>query len=55
MQIYKNNSLHLYNTTSGKKELFTPSEGFDLGFITLRFYSLMFVVAFGLGCLIHHS
>ncbi|MDR0228342.1 MAG: prolipoprotein diacylglyceryl transferase [Flavobacteriaceae bacterium] len=29
--------------------LWNPSEGFDLGFITLRFYSLMFVVAFGLG------
>lgn len=29
--------------------IWNPSEGFDLGFITLRFYSLMFVVAFGLG------
>ncbi|WP_339888128.1 prolipoprotein diacylglyceryl transferase [uncultured Flavobacterium sp.] len=29
--------------------VWNPSEGFDLGFITLRFYSLMFVVAFGLG------
>ncbi|MDR2223949.1 MAG: prolipoprotein diacylglyceryl transferase [Flavobacteriaceae bacterium] len=29
--------------------LWNPSEGFDLGFITLRFYSLMFVIAFGLG------
>lgn len=26
-----------------------PSEGIDLGFILLRYYSLMFVVAFGLG------
>lgn len=26
-----------------------PSEGFDLGFFTIRFYSLMFVVAFTLG------
>lgn len=29
--------------------VWNPSEGIDLGFITLRFYSLMFVVAFGLG------
>ena len=29
--------------------VWNPSEGFDLGFIMLRFYSLMFVVAFGLG------
>ncbi|MFC4739787.1 prolipoprotein diacylglyceryl transferase [Flavobacterium ponti] len=29
--------------------VWNPSEGFDLGFITLRFYSLMFVVAFGIG------
>jgi phosphatidylglycerol:prolipoprotein diacylglycerol transferase len=29
--------------------VWNPSEGFDLGIITLRFYSLMFVVAFGLG------
>jgi len=26
-----------------------PSTGFDLGFITLHYYSLMFVIAFGLG------
>lgn len=26
-----------------------PSEGFNLGFMTLRYYSLMFVIAFGLG------
>jgi phosphatidylglycerol:prolipoprotein diacylglycerol transferase len=35
-----NNSLYM---------VWNPSEGFDLGIITLRFYSLMFVVAFGLG------
>ena len=35
-----NNSLYM---------VWNPSEGFDLGFIMLRFYSLMFVVAFGLG------
>lgn len=29
--------------------IWNPSEGIDLGFITLRYYSLMFVVAFGLG------
>ncbi len=29
--------------------VWNPSEGIDLGFITLRYYSLMFVVAFGLG------
>jgi prolipoprotein diacylglyceryl transferase len=29
--------------------VWNPSEGIDLGFITIRFYSLMFVVAFGLG------
>jgi len=29
--------------------VWNPSEGLDLGFINLRFYSLMFVVAFGLG------
>lgn len=32
--------------------VWNPSEGLDLGFINLRFYSLMFVVAFGLGWLI---
>ena len=29
--------------------VWNPSEGFDLGFFVIRFYSLMFVVAFGLG------
>lgn len=29
--------------------VWNPSEGINLGFMTLRFYSLMFVVAFGLG------
>lgn len=29
--------------------LWNPSEGIDLGFFVIRFYSLMFVVAFGLG------
>lgn len=29
--------------------LWNPSEGLDLGFIKLRYYSLMFVLAFGLG------
>ncbi|MGV7107751.1 prolipoprotein diacylglyceryl transferase [Flavobacterium sp. U410] len=29
--------------------IWNPSEGIDLGFFTIRFYSLMFVVAFGLG------
>ncbi len=29
--------------------IWNPSEGWDLGFFKLRFYSLMFVVAFGLG------
>lgn len=29
--------------------VWNPAEGLDLGFITLRYYSLMFVVAFGLG------
>lgn len=29
--------------------VWNPSEGFDLGFIKLRYYSLMFVLAFGLG------
>lgn len=29
--------------------IWNPSEGIDLGIINLRFYSLMFVVAFGLG------
>jgi len=29
--------------------IWNPSEGFDLGFMQLRYYSLMFVVAFGLG------
>lgn len=29
--------------------IWNPSEGFDLDFIKLRYYSLMFVVAFGLG------
>ncbi|MDM1398091.1 prolipoprotein diacylglyceryl transferase [Myroides odoratimimus] len=29
--------------------IWNPSEGVDLGFIKLRYYSLMFVIAFGLG------
>jgi phosphatidylglycerol:prolipoprotein diacylglycerol transferase len=29
--------------------VWNPSEGFDLGFFVIRFYSLMFVIAFGLG------
>ena len=29
--------------------VWTPSEGIDLGFFMVRYYSLMFVVAFGLG------
>lgn len=29
--------------------VWNPSEGFDLGFFMIRFYSLMFVIAFGLG------
>jgi phosphatidylglycerol:prolipoprotein diacylglycerol transferase len=29
--------------------VWNPSEGIDLGFFTIRYYSLMFVVAFGLG------
>ncbi|MDI1255185.1 MAG: prolipoprotein diacylglyceryl transferase [Flavobacterium sp.] len=29
--------------------IWNPSEGIDLGFFMIRFYSLMFVVAFGLG------
>lgn len=29
--------------------IWNPAEGIDLGFFTLRFYSLMFVIAFGLG------
>ena len=29
--------------------VWNPSEGFDLGVLMIRFYSLMFVVAFGLG------
>ncbi|APA92906.1 prolipoprotein diacylglyceryl transferase [Myroides sp. ZB35] len=29
--------------------IWNPSEGLDLGFIKLRYYSLMFVIAFGLG------
>lgn len=29
--------------------VWNPSEGFNLSFMTLRFYSLMFVIAFGLG------
>jgi phosphatidylglycerol:prolipoprotein diacylglycerol transferase len=29
--------------------IWNPSEGFDLGFFVIRFYSLMFVLAFGFG------
>ena len=32
--------------------VWNPSEGFDLGFIMIRYYSLMFVIAFGLGWMI---
>lgn len=33
----------------------SPSEGFDLGFFTLHYYSLMFLIAFGLGWYIMKS
>ena len=29
--------------------VWNPNEGFDLGFFIIRYYSLMFVIAFGLG------
>jgi len=29
--------------------IWNPSEGINIGFLTIRFYSLMFVIAFGLG------
>ena len=29
--------------------IWNPSEGINIGFFTIRFYSLMFVIAFGLG------
>jgi phosphatidylglycerol:prolipoprotein diacylglycerol transferase len=29
--------------------VWNPSQGIDLGFFVIRYYSLMFVVAFGLG------
>ena len=29
--------------------IWNPSEGIDLGFFVVRYYSLMFVIAFGLG------
>jgi prolipoprotein diacylglyceryltransferase len=29
--------------------VWNPSEGIDLGFFIIRYYSLMFVIAFGLG------
>jgi phosphatidylglycerol:prolipoprotein diacylglycerol transferase len=29
--------------------VWNPSEGFEIGSFTVRFYSLMFVIAFGLG------
>jgi phosphatidylglycerol:prolipoprotein diacylglycerol transferase len=32
--------------------VWNPSEGIDLGFLVIRFYSLMFVIAFGLGWII---
>ncbi len=32
--------------------VWNPSEGIDLGFFIIRFYSLMFVIAFGLGWII---
>ncbi|WP_130735657.1 prolipoprotein diacylglyceryl transferase [Flavobacterium sp. J27] len=35
--------------------IWNPSEGIDLGFFMIRFYSLMFVVAFGLGWYIMKS
>lgn len=35
--------------------LWNPSEGLDLGFFTLHYYSLMFLIAFGLGWYIMKS
>lgn len=35
--------------TSSLHIIWNPSEGIDLGFFMIRYYSLMFVVAFGLG------
>ena len=29
--------------------VWNPTEGIDLGFFVIRYYSLMFVIAFGLG------
>ena len=35
--------------TTALNIVWNPSEGIDLGFFVIRFYSLMFVVAFVLG------
>jgi prolipoprotein diacylglyceryltransferase len=35
--------------------VWNPSEGIDLGFFIIRFYSLMFVIAFGLGYIMKTS
>jgi phosphatidylglycerol:prolipoprotein diacylglycerol transferase len=35
--------------TSSTHLIWNPSEGIDLGFFVIRYYSLMFVIAFGLG------
>lgn len=38
-----------YSNLIPTKMIWNPSEGIDLGFFMIRYYSLMFVVAFGLG------
>jgi prolipoprotein diacylglyceryltransferase len=48
------NNHYFYDTklkhmTHALNLVWNPSEGIDLGFFMIRFYSLMFVVAFGLG------
>ena len=35
--------------THSSNFIWNPSEGIDLGFFVIRYYSLMFVIAFGLG------
>ena len=41
--------LELKNMTTPLSIVWNPSEGIDLGFFVIRFYSLMFVIAFVLG------
>lgn len=49
LQDYYTFTLKLIHMSHALHIIWNPSEGIDLGFFIIRYYSLMFVIAFGLG------